>query len=175
MANITAFGKNTLDWYWARDNEIYVFVETHLDQPKHHTMCQYFEVRGRPAFGYPAQSNSNEGTHGGIRIIHDTAHGITKLEHFEIEGCGYQAFLWEAKARSILVAAVYFKTNETIQGTTNSQLLAGILALLQATTRLFILVGDWNNHPEHFQSAALSSKLLADPGTGCNHAQWQHG
>ena len=128
VANITAFGKNTLDWYWAGD-EIYVFVETHLDQQKHYTMRQYFEVRGRHAFGYPAQSNSS-----GILIIHDTAHGITKLEHFEIEGCGYQAFLWEAKARSILVAAVYFKTNETIQGTTNSQILARILALLHAAS-----------------------------------------
>ena len=38
VANITAFGKNTLDWYWARDNEIDVFIETHLDQQKHHAM-----------------------------------------------------------------------------------------------------------------------------------------
>ena len=88
-------------------SQIYVLVETHLDQQKHHSMCQYFEVRGRHAFGYPAHANSNnDGTHGGILIIHDTAHGLTKLEHFEIDGCGYQAFLWEAKARSILVVAV---------------------------------------------------------------------
>ena len=155
-----AFGKSTLDWYWTRDNEIYIMVETHLDRQKHQTMCQYFEVRGRHAFGYPAHANSNnDGTHGGIIAIYDTAHGLTQLEAFDIEGCGYQAFLWEAKARTILVVAVYFKTNETIQGTTNSQILARILALLQATTRQFILVGDWNNHPEHFQSTVLSSKF----------------
>ena len=82
-----------------------------------------------------------------IHVIYDTAHGLTQLEAFDIEGCGYQAFLWEAKARTILVVAVYFKTNETIQGATNSQILARILALLQATNRQFILVGDWNNHP----------------------------
>ena len=158
VANITAFGKGTLDWYWTRDNEIYVMIETHLDQQKHQSMCQYFEVRGRHAFGYPAQANTtNDGTHGGILIVHDTAHGLTQLESYDIAGCGYQAFLWEAKARSIMVVAVYFKTNETIQGTTNSQILARILALLQATNRQFILVGDWNNHPEHFQSTVLSS------------------
>ena len=44
VANITAFGKGTLDWYWTRDNEIYVMIETHLDQQKHQSMCQYFEV-----------------------------------------------------------------------------------------------------------------------------------
>ena len=39
-------------------------------------------MRGRHAFGYPAHSNSsNEGTHGGILIIHDTVHGLTKLEN----------------------------------------------------------------------------------------------
>ena len=92
-------------------------------------------------------------------VIHDTAHGLTQLEAFEIEGCGYQAFLWEAKARTILVVAVYFKTNKTIQGTTNAQILARILGLLDATTRQFILVGDWNNHPEQFQGTVLSSKF----------------
>ena len=56
VGNITAFGKSTLDWYWTRDNEIYVMVETHLDQQNHQSMCQYFEVRGRHAFGYPAQT-----------------------------------------------------------------------------------------------------------------------
>ena len=86
-------------------------------------------VRGRHAFGMPAHTNAtNEGNHGGILILHDTFHGTTQLEPYHLEGCGYQAFLWEAKARSIPVAAVYFKTNETIQGTTNSQLLARILA-----------------------------------------------
>ena len=155
VANITAFGKGTLDWYWTRDNEIYVMIETHLDQQKHQSMCQYFEVRGRHAFGYPAQANTtNDGTHGGILIIHDTAHGLTQLESFDIAGCGYQAFLWEAK------------------GTTNAQILARTLALLQATNRQFILVGDWNNHPEHFHSTVLSSKfhwqILAPAATMLN-------
>ena len=160
VANITAFGKSTLDWYWSRDNEIYITVETHLDRQKHQSMCQYFEVRGRHAFGYPAHSNTtNDGTHGGILVIHDTAHGLTQLEAFEVDGCGYQAFLWEAKARSILVVAIYLKTNESIQGTTNAQILGRILALLDASTRQFILVGDWNNHPEQFQGTVLSSKF----------------
>ena len=118
-------------------------------------MCQYFEVGGRHAFGYPPHSNAtNEGTHGGILILHDTAHGISQVEHYAIEGCG-----WEAKGRSILVIAVYFKTNETLQGQTNSKLLARILTLLQASNRQFMMVGDWNNHPDQFQSTVLNSKF----------------
>ena len=87
------------------------------------SLCQYFEVRGLRAFGAPAHSNTNnDGARGGVLILHDTAHGITDVESFHIEGCGYHAFLWEAKARSILVAAVYFKTNESVQGPTPNSL-----------------------------------------------------
>ena len=51
VANITTFGKHTLDWLWSRENEL---VETHLDKQKHSSLCQYFEVRGRHAFRLPA-------------------------------------------------------------------------------------------------------------------------
>ena len=123
-------------------------------------MRQYFEVGGRHAFGYPAHSNPDkEGNHGGILILYDTAHGLSKVENYDIEGRGYQAFLWEAKARSVLVVAVYFKTNENLQGPTNSKLLPRILALVDATNRPYILVGDWNNHPDLFQQTVLSSKF----------------
>lgn len=99
VANITTFGKHTLDWLWSRDNDIHIMVETHLDKQKHITLCQYFEVRGRHAFGLPAHTNdSNEGNHGGILILHANHHGVTQLENYHIEGCGLQAFLWEAKA-----------------------------------------------------------------------------
>ena len=145
-------GKHTLDWFWCRDNDIHIMVETHLDKQKHNTLCQYFEVRGRHAFGLPAHtSDTNEGNHGGILVLHANHHGVTQLENYHIEGCGFQAFLWEAKARSILVVAVYFKTNETIQGPTNSQLLGRLLALVEASNRQYILLGDWNGHPNQFQ------------------------
>ena len=157
VANITSFGRRTLDWYWSRDNELYVFVETHLDSQKHHSMCQYFEVRGRHAFGYPAHNNpNNEGNHGGILILYDTAHGLSKVENFDIEGCGYQAFLWEAKARSLLVIAVYFKTNENLQGPTNSKLLARILALIDATNRQATVLSS----KFHWQILAPDATLL---------------
>ena len=127
----------TLDWLWCRDSDIHIMVETHLDKQKHNTLCQYFEVRGRHAFGLPAHTNdTNESNHGGILVLHANHHGVTQLENYHIEGCGFQAFLWEAKARSILVA-VYFKTNETIQGPTNSQLLGRLLALVEASNRQY--------------------------------------
>ena len=64
-ANITSFGKQVLDWLWSRDNELCLFVETRSDKQKRYTMCQYFAVRVRCAFGAPAFSNTdNTGTHG---------------------------------------------------------------------------------------------------------------
>ena len=50
VANITTFGKHTLDWLWSRDNDIHIMVETHLDKQKHNTLFQYFEVRGPLGF-----------------------------------------------------------------------------------------------------------------------------
>lgn len=44
-ANITNFGKQILDWIWSRDNEIYILLETHMDQQRHASMRQYFGVR----------------------------------------------------------------------------------------------------------------------------------
>ena len=94
VANITTFGRHTLDWLWSRDSDIHIMVETHLDKQKHNTLCQYFEVRGKRAFGLPAHTNStNEGNHGGILILHSNHHGVTQMENYHIEGCGYQAFL----------------------------------------------------------------------------------
>ena len=90
VANITSFGRHTLDWYWSRDNELYVFVD----------------LRSEADTLLDIRPTANEGNHGGVLILHDTAHGISKFENFDIEGSGYQAFLWEAKARSILVIAV---------------------------------------------------------------------
>ena len=160
VANITTFGRHTLDWLWSRDNDIHIMVETHLDKQKHNTLCQYFEVRGKHAFGLPAHTNcNNDGNHGGILILHSNHHGVTQLENYHIEGCGYQAFLWDAKARSILVIAVYFKTNETIQGPTNSQLLGRLLALVEASNRQYILLKDWNGHPSQLQGTVLGSKF----------------
>ena len=34
-ANITNFGRQVIDWYWTRDSEPYILVETHLDPQQH--------------------------------------------------------------------------------------------------------------------------------------------
>ena len=117
-ANITHFGRQVLDWYWTRESEPYIMVETHLDPQQHEQMCQYFTVRGRTAFGVPAWPNSdNSGTHGGILIIGDPSSGLEAYDH---QGCGYQAFLWQATEQTILLAGVYLRTNEGIQSETNA-------------------------------------------------------
>ena len=58
-----------------------------------------------------------------------------------------------------MAVAVYFKINETIQGPTNSQLLGRLLALVEASNRQYILLGDWNGHPNQFQGTVLGSKF----------------
>ena len=47
FANVTHFGRQVLDWYWSRQSEIYVMVETHLEQ-QHQQTCQYFSIRELP-------------------------------------------------------------------------------------------------------------------------------
>ena len=44
-------------WEEPLRSEIYIFLETHLGQQQHASVCQYFTARGRQAY---------EGTHGGI-------------------------------------------------------------------------------------------------------------
>ena len=87
---------------------MYIFVETHLDPQKRQQTCQYFTIRGRTAFGAPAQANEdNTGTHGGILVLGDQACGLTPLESYTCHGSGYQAFLWQATDCTILIAGVY--------------------------------------------------------------------
>ena len=108
FANVINFGKQVLDWYWSRQSEVYIFVETHLDPQQRQQTCQYFTIRGRTAFGAPAMPNEgNTGTHAGILVVGDPSSGLTPLESFTIQGCGYQAFLWQATECTILVAGVY--------------------------------------------------------------------
>ena len=97
FANVTNFGKQALDWHWSRQSEVYIFAETHLDPQKHQQTCQYFTIRGRTAFGAPAMPNEDDtGTHGGLLVLGDPSSGLTPLDAFTIQGCGYQAFLWQA-------------------------------------------------------------------------------
>ena len=163
FANITNFGRQVVDWYWARQSEVHIFVETHLDPQKHLQTCQYFTIRGRTAFGVPAQPNEdNSGTHGGILVLADQACGLTPLESYTCNGCGYQAFLWQATDCTILVAGVYLKTGENIQSDTNATIIAKLLALVEASKHPYILLGDWQNNPGSFTSTVLPSKFHFD-------------
>ena len=65
FGNVTNFGRQVIDWYWTRQSEVYIFVETPLDPQRHQQTLQYYTVRGRAAFpAFPNEDNS--GTHGGI-------------------------------------------------------------------------------------------------------------
>ena len=156
-ANVTTFGRQI--WYWTRKSEAHIFVETHLDPQRHEQTCQYYTIRGRTAFGVPASPNDdNSGTHGGFLVLGDPTCGLTPIEDFSLQGCGYQAFLWQA----ILVAGVYLHTNESIQSDTNATIIAKLLALTQASNHPYILIGDWQNKPSAISTTVLPSKLHFD-------------
>ena len=107
---------NCTSWYWSRQSEVYILVETHLDQQQHQQTCQYFTIRGRTAFGTPALANdTNTGSHGGILVLADPSCGLTPLESYANQGGGVQAFLWQATDCAILVAGTYMKTGDTLQ------------------------------------------------------------
>ena len=110
--------------------------------------------------GTPAQSNeSNTGTHGGILVLGDVSCGLTALESYSNQGCGFQAFLWQATDCTILVAGTYLKTGETLQSEVNATILARLLALVQAINHPFVLLGDWQNSPGSIASTVLPSKF----------------
>ena len=89
----------------------------------------------------------------------DPSCGLTPLENYSLQGCGYQAFLWQATDCTILVAGVYLKTGENIQTDTNATIISRLLALVEATAHPYILLGDWQNSPSSFTSTVLPSKF----------------
>ena len=102
------------------------------------------------------------GNSGGILILGDQASGLTPLAAYTQQGCGFQAFLWQATECTILVAGVYMKTGEGLQTDTNATILAKLLALVEATKHPYILLGDWQNSPDSFTSTVLPSKFHFD-------------
>ena len=92
FGNVTNFGRQVIEWYWARDSGIYIFAETHLDPQKHFETCQYFTVRGRTAFGTPAGPNQDHtGAHGGLLVLADPASGVTQFEAPPSMDVGFRA------------------------------------------------------------------------------------
>ena len=77
--------------------------------------------------------------HGGLLVLADPSCGLTPLQDFTIQGCGYQAFLWQAPDCTIVVTGLYMKTNETLQSDTNATILSKLLALIEATAHPFVL------------------------------------
>ena len=160
FSNVTNFGRQVLEWYWTRDSGICIFAETHLDPQKHWETCQYLTVRGRIAFGTPAEPNKdNTGTHGGLLVVADLASGVTQFEAYTIQGRGLQSFLWQATECTILVIGLYLRTGETLQSETNAAIMGKLLALLTHTAHPFVCVGDWQNPPSTMAGTVLSSKF----------------
>ena len=92
-------------------------------------------------------------------VLADPSCGLTPLESYTNQGCGFQAFLWQATECTILVAGTYMKTGETLQSDVNATILARLLALVQATNHPFVLLGDWQNSPGSITSTVLPSKF----------------
>ena len=124
----------------------------------------------------PNQDNS--GTHGGLLVIADPACGITEFDSFTLQGCGYQAFLWQATDNTILVIGLYLKTRETLQSDTNATIIAKILSLLEQTTHPYVVIGDWplsTTGPRtkrlHFSTPLTAREEEEDPAQAMTRSQ----
>lgn len=93
-------------------------------------------------------------------MLADPSSGLTQLEAFTIQGCGYQAFLWQATECTILVAGIYLKTNETLQSETTATIIGKLLALLEGTRHPYVIIGDWQNTPDTISSTVLPAKFI---------------
>lgn len=91
-------------------------------------------------------------------MLGDQSCGLTPLEAFSIQGCGYQAFLWQSTEQTILVAGICLRTNESLQSDTNATI-AKLLTLLEATTHPFVIIGGWQNQPSSISNTVLPSKF----------------
>ena len=121
FANCTSFGKQVIEWYW--ECELYIFVETHLDQQQHASACQYFTTRGRQAIGMAAAKNTtNDATHGGI-LIGDHTEGPTLIDSYDVNGCGFVACLSQQRELPLLLVAVCLKRSDTLATGTHPQFL----------------------------------------------------
>ena len=99
------------------------------------------------------------GTSGGILILADPSCCLMDLEHYDHQGCGYHAFLWQATEATILVIGIYLHHSETLQSTTNATIISRVLALLEATRHPYVIIGDWQNHPDAIAGTVLPAKF----------------
>ena len=81
------------------------------------------------------------------------------LEAYTIQGCGYQAFLWQATESTILVLGIYLRNSETLQSETNAAIIGRMLALISATKHPYVIIGDWQNPPDAIASTVLPAKF----------------
>ena len=120
----------------------------------------------KPANTTPSEAEqhleSRLGPTKGIIVLGDPSCGLTPIEAFALQGCGFQAFLWQATEQTILVAGVYLRTNESIQSETNATIISKLLAVLQATSHPYIVIGDWQNKPSAISTTVLPSKFHFD-------------
>ena len=113
-----------------RKSEVYILVETHLDPQQHQQTCQYFTIRGQHSIWHPSpfRMKATPAPMAASLVLGDVFLWPDRpWKPTPTNGCGYQAFLWQATDLTILVAGTYLKTGETLQSEVNATILARLL------------------------------------------------
>ena len=130
MLNVTNYGKHVESWAMHLEEPTFL-VETHVGTEKMEEKLQFLETRGKKVIAMPAHPTGQGGTRGGIFLLHDKDQMFHKLEEFSVMGHGWLAALWTFQDISVVVIGVYMKSGEGIQGKTNADIWASLVAYLR--------------------------------------------
>lgn len=76
-----------------------------------------------------------------------------------IDGCGWFGVIWSFEGIELVLIAAYFKCGEGIQGPTNAELWAGLIAYVTSVQKPVIIAGDFNVTPETFMATTLGQHM----------------
>ena len=161
MLNVTNYGKQVETWAMKLEDPTFL-VETHVGTDKLEEKLQYLETRGKKVIAMPAHPTGQGGTHGGIFLLYDRDQMIHKLEEFSIMGHGWLAAQWTFQDFSLVVIGVYMKSGEGIQGRTNADIWASLVAYLRNLQKPFVVLGDFNEDPDEVAKTKIAPKAGAE-------------
>ena len=161
MLNVANYGKHVESWAMHLEEPTFL-VETHVGTEKMEEKLQFLQTRGKKVIAMPAHPTGQGGTHGGIFLLHDKDQMFHKLEEFSVMGHGWLAALWTFQDISVVVIGVYMKSGEGIQGKTNADIWANLVAYLRNLQMPYVVLGDFNEDPDEVGKTKIAQKAGAE-------------
>ena len=159
FANITNVGQQVRQWLISKSRVPIFVVETHLGPDDHNKMMQWMTARGYSAMGAAAAESVKGGTNGGIMMLFPQDQHVHFVQKQIIDGCGWYGVIWSFAGAEILMISAYFKCGEGIQGPTNAELWAGLIAFVTSIQKPVVIVGDFNVTPETFMTTTIGQHM----------------